>query len=59
MAFTARAVANNRFEIMDTTTKTLLCIALGRKAGDIIIEALTARFGEGEQMSLELDDAAA
>jgi hypothetical protein len=57
MAFSHRAIANNRFEVMDTTRKELLALALGRKNAVIIVEALEARFGAGEQQEL-FDNAA-
>jgi hypothetical protein len=57
MAFSHRAIANNRFEIMDTTRKQLLALAIGRKSAEIIVEALEARFGAGEQQQL-FDNAA-
>jgi hypothetical protein len=57
MAFSLRAIANNRFEVMDSTRKELLALALGRKNAEIIVEALEARFGSGEQQEL-FDNAA-
>jgi hypothetical protein len=58
MAFSMRCTANARYEIKDDTRKELLALALGRRNGEIIIEALNARFGSGEQLELGLDDVA-
>lgn len=52
MAFRARAIANNRFEIVDEGRKDLMALALGRRNADLIIEALETRFGSGEQLEL-------
>jgi hypothetical protein len=43
---------------MDGTRRELLALAIGRRNGEIIIEALNARFGAGEQLELGLDDVA-
>jgi len=56
MAFALRGIANNRYEVTDTVRKELLALALGRRNGELIIEALTAHV-TGEQLEL-FDDVA-
>jgi hypothetical protein len=58
MAFSMRCTANARYEIKDDVRKELLALALGRKNAELIIEALNARFGAGDQLELDMDDVA-
>ncbi len=53
MTFRARCTANARFEVTDDRKPTdLVCIALGRRNADLVVTALNARFGGGEQLEL-------
>ena len=52
VAFSLRATANARFEIKDDDRKVLIGVAFGRKAGELIVKALNAYCGPGEQMEL-------
>lgn len=59
MAFSLRATANNRWEVKDDSRKDgLMALAFGRKNAEVIVEALNARFGAGDQLDLFSEEAA-
>jgi hypothetical protein len=53
MTFQARATANARYEVTDDRQPgQLICLALGRHNADLVVDALNARFGCGEQLEM-------